>query len=130
MPKTATPGGPEVAITDPFEVTHRDNLVAGLYDERRGYEQRVAIAEAEGNRAAAAHMRKHIDWVNEELARYGEDVPRAKAAKADDDDDQGDGLDKMNRDELNAAAAEAGVEDADKLPNKDAVVAAIREARG
>lgn len=126
MAKTATPGGSEVAITDPFEVTHRENIVAGLYDERRGYEQRVAIAEAEGDKAAAAHMRKHIDWVNEELARYGEDVKPAKAAASD----AGDEFAGMTRDELNAAAVGAGVEEPDKLPNKDAVVAAIHEARG
>jgi len=126
MAKTATPGGPEVAITDPFEVTHRENIVAGLYDERRGYEQRVAIAEAEGNKAAAGHMRKHIDWVNAELARFGEDVKVAKAAPSDD----GDEFAGLTRDELNAVAADAGVEDAEKLPNKDAVVEAILEARG
>jgi hypothetical protein len=81
MAQTKTPGGPELAITDPFEVTHRDSIVAGLYEERRGYEIRVDIAEAEGNEKAAAHMRTHIAWVDDELKRFGEDVS-AKGRKA------------------------------------------------
>jgi hypothetical protein len=38
-----------------------------------------------------------------------------------------DGLDALKRDELNTKAAELGIEDPDKLGNKAAVVAAIRE---
>jgi hypothetical protein len=35
----------------------------------------------------------------------------------------------MKRSELNALAAELGIEDPDKLANKGAVIAAIEEAR-
>lgn len=38
-------------------------------------------------------------------------------------------LDGMTREELNAHAASVGVEDADKLPNKAAVIEAIEGAR-
>lgn len=38
-------------------------------------------------------------------------------------------LASMSRDDLNAKAAEAGIADPDKLPNRDAVIAAL-EAQG
>jgi hypothetical protein len=40
----------------------------------------------------------------------------------------GDGLDDLTRAELNERAAEAGVESPESLPNKGAVIGAIREA--
>lgn len=40
-----------------------------------------------------------------------------------------DGLDGMRRPELNELAAQEGVAEPEKLPNRDAVIAAIREHR-
>lgn len=87
---TKTKDDIEQPVTDSFEEIHRAELIPALYDERRGYEQRVAIAEAEGNPAAVKHMQKHIEWVNEELTRFGEDVsdygkPTRSRAKAADE---------------------------------------------
>lgn len=39
-------------------------------------------------------------------------------------------LEAMTRADLNARATELGVEDAENLPNKDAVITAIRKAGG
>lgn len=44
------------------------------------------------------------------------------------DEDEPDNLKAKSRAELNELASEHGVEDADKLPNKDAVIAAIDAA--
>lgn len=45
-----------------------------------------------------------------------------------DSDEPGDGLDGLKRGELDARAAAAGVPEPEKLPNKDAVIDAIRAA--
>lgn len=42
--------------------------------------------------------------------------------------ENGDGLSDLKRDELNALAKEAGVEDPESLSNKDGVIEAIRAA--
>lgn len=85
-----------------------------------------------------------IDVSDEKAAQVADDFPgcfaidgktagsKRKAAKQQSDDSDGDGDDDLagkllahNREELNAAAAQLGIEDADKLPNKQAVVDAI-----
>lgn len=59
----------------------------------------------------------------------GEKPSKSKSGKKQpapaDDDDLAGKLMAHNRDELNAAAAKLGIEDADKLQNKQAVVDAI-----
>jgi len=49
-------------------------------------------------------------------------------ASDEDDEDELDNLKAMSRAELNELASEHSIEDADKLPNKDAVIAAIDAA--
>jgi hypothetical protein len=53
---------------------------------------------------------------------------RIDAQLADLPSSDGDDLSKLSREDLNAHASAAGVDDPESLPNKDAVIAAIRQA--
>lgn len=103
------------------------------------------IAEAKQLLAKAEHDVKdvieHVDptqlrvavhrlgLFHEHVAQVVADPPELQESEVDDEPDvDGDELATLTRKELNQKAAKLGVEDPAKLPNKDAVIAAIREA--
>jgi hypothetical protein len=90
------------------------------------------------------HNIAYLAGLKSELERVGrDDEERVGEIKAEiervegmvhksekrDDRSPGDDLDSLTRDELNERATAAGVENPDKLHNKDAVIAAIKAAR-
>ena len=91
------------------------------YDTRRAYLDalHVELDEAiDGEHKSA--IKAEIKRVESELAAKDDE---AEGSPED------DGLDAKKRDELDELAANLGVEDAGKLPNKGAVIEAIRAAQ-
>ncbi|HVL24876.1 MAG TPA: hypothetical protein VM450_12380 [Thermomicrobiales bacterium] len=90
----------------------------------------AALAEAHGvdlpaqpavNRDPFVTATQRLEWtadVLEELAGIG-----------DEPSDDTPAMSEMRRADLNALAIEIGITDADKLPNRDAVIAAIESAQ-
>lgn len=63
------------------------------------------------------------------LDAYNEKKIGDGKAPADDESEAGGDLSEQTRDRLNAIASDLGVEEPDKLPNKDAVIEAIEAKR-
>jgi hypothetical protein len=78
-------------------------------------------AEAGQLRIVVARLRV---FVEQHAGHASAPVEPETAEPADEDED----LESLTRDELNERAEAAGVQDADKLPNKGAVIDAIRAA--
>lgn len=99
--------------------------------------ERIATAGAFKVEPPPVYRRDPIRQDTERLERLAGIVEQAADAL---DDEGGDPafsgaqadvsvtIDTMTREELNTLAIERGIEDPDKLPNKDAVIAAIQDA--
>jgi hypothetical protein len=114
-------------ITDPERLKSIDEQIAYADEQKR------PTVKPESSSTVAQPTRVYYDALRQELVnapterqveiqveidRVAAELPGVEPAAEDD-------LEAMSRNELNALAAEAGVENPGKLPNKEAVIAAI-----
>lgn len=112
------------------EIERVDKLprpVAKPEEPETAYEPRRAYLDALKVELGEATNDEHKAAVKAEIKRVEQELDAAEEAEDEPSDE--DNLGSKTRDELNELAASLGIEDADKLPNKGAVVDAIRGAQ-